>query len=173
MTTLILAILLTGAGLAVLVVAVLLILGPLRRPLRAVLERASLQRCIAHRDRGDARLAAADVPGALREFGAAFCFLVPRAEPPLLAEVARLNAQLLGRLITVADDLPGTRVQLLALAAAERALGEWMDASRQVLKRAPTGAGADRLGRLADHAKGTIRELVRELTERQQRPPTH
>ena len=173
MTTVILAILLGFAGLIMTLVTGLLLLGPLRRPLRAALERASLRRSVSRQERGDARLASEDIAGALREFGSAFCFIVPRADPRLLAGIARLHTGLLSRFVTIGDDLPGARVQLFALAKVERLLDQWMDTQRQVLRRSPAAEDVTELRRHRRLTEQAIRELVSELLDRRRGPLVH
>lgn len=173
MITIILAVVLGLAGLTAVAVASLLILRPLWSPLGAAVERARLQRCVARRDRGDGRLAADDVPGALREFGGAFCFLVPRAEPGLIVEIARLHTGLLSRFISIGDNLPGAHVQLFSLAKVERLLEQWMETQRRALRRTPTARDMSELQQHRRAAEQAIRELVGDLLERQGRPVTH
>jgi hypothetical protein len=170
MTTMLLGFVLGVLGLAVTAVALLLILGPLRRPLFASIERAKVRRCLARRGRGDARLAARDVDGALREFAGAFCFVVPRADPGLTTDIARLHTGLLSRFVSIGDDLPGERVQFLALAKVERLLEQWNDMQRRRARGAPQTAELERHRRLTQQA---IRELVSELRARRQGPLLH
>lgn len=173
MTTVILGILLGVVGLGVVAVTALLLVGPLRRPIVAAVDRARLRRCVARQKRGDAHLAADDVRSALREFTEAFCFIVPRADARLLGDIARLHTGLLSRFVTIGDDLPGDRVQLLALAKVERLLDQWTEAQRRAV-RAPLnptdGAELRRRRRLAQEA---IRELASELMHRRRQPLLH
>ncbi len=172
-TTLVLAIVLALAGVAVVLIAGALILVPLRRPLRGALERFWLKRCIARRDRGDARLAVDDVPAALREFEAAFCFLTPSSAPGLLTDITRLHTGLLGRFVAVGDDLPGVHVQLFTLAKVERLLEQWTVAQRTVLRGRATPDDMVDLHRRRQAAVHAIHELVTELIERRRPPLTH
>lgn len=173
MTTVLLAILLGIAGLLTVVAASFLVLRPLLRPLGAAIERARLNRCLARRDRGDERLAANDVPAALRAFAGAFCFLIPRADPRLLGDIARLHTGLLSRFISIGDDLPGAHVQLFSLAKVERLLEQWLDTQRRVLRRTPTVRETLELQQQRRAAERAIGELVRDLLERHSRPLTH
>ena len=171
MTTVVLGILLGVVGLAVVGVTVLLLAGPLQRPILAAIDRARLRRCVARQKRGDARLAADDVRGALREFTDAFCFIVPRGDARLLGDIGRLNTGLLSRFVTIGDDLPGDRVQLLALAKVERLLDQWTEAQRRAV-RAPRNPADDvELRRRRRLAQEAIRELAGELMQRRRRQP--
>lgn len=173
MTTILLGILLGAAGVTAVVGALLLLVGPLRRPIFAAIDRVQLRRCIARQQRGDARLAANDVSGALREFSAAFCFIVPRADARLLGDITRLHTGLLSRFVTIGDDLPGDRVQLLALAKVERLLDQWTEAQRRAV-RASSGRGADaELRRRRRLVQDAVRELAGELMNRQREPLLH
>ena len=171
--TVVLGLILGMAALVTVTVASILILGPLRRPLFAAVERAQLRRCLSRRDHGDARLAAHDLYGALREFSAAFCFVAPRGDPRLLAEIARLHAGLLSRLMSIGDDLPGERVELLALARAERLLDQWIDIQRRLAKASPSGRDAAAVRRQRHITQRAIRDLVKELLARRRRPLVH
>jgi hypothetical protein len=173
MTTVILGVFLCVAALATIGVAGFLILGPVRRPLVAAVERARVRRCVARRGRGDALLAADDVRGALREFAAAFCFVVPRADTRLAVEIDRLHTGLLSRFISIGDDLPGDRVQLLALAKVERLLDQWAEIQRHVARRAPSATDAVAVRRQRQLIRDAIRELTHELLARRQRPLLH
>ena len=173
MMTVVLGFMLGIAGLVTVTVASILILGPLRRPLFAAVERGRLRRCLSRRDHGDARLAANDLSGALREFSAAFCFVVPRGDPRLLAEIARLHAGLLSRLMSIADDLPGERVELLALAKAERLLDQWIDIQRRLATASPSGKDAAAVRRQRHITQRAIRDLVKELLARRRHPLVH
>jgi len=173
MTTILLGILLGAAGVGVVAVAILLLVGPVRRPLFAAVDRAQLRRCLTRQRRGDARLAANDTAGALREFTAAFCFIVPRAGVQLIADITRLHTGLLSRFVTIGDDLPGNRVQLLALAKVERLLDQWTEAQRRAV-RASGGASDGRdLRRLRRLAQEAIHELSADLMSRQRAPLLH
>ena len=173
MMTVVLGLLLGIAGSVVVAVTSLLMLGPLRRPLLAALERARVGRCVARRDRGDARLAAHDVEGAIREFAAAFCFIVPRADPRLLAEIARLHAGLLSRLVLIGDDFPGERVELLAMAKVERLLDQWVESQRRLVRGQTSSRDAAGLRHQRRATQHAIRELASELAGRRRRPLVH
>ena len=173
MMTVVLGFILGIAGLVTVAVASILILGPLRRPLFAAVERARLRRCLSRRDHGDSRLAAHDLSGALREFAAAFCFVVPRGDPQLLAEIARLHAGLLSRLMSIGDDLPGERVELLALAKAERLLDQWIEIQRRLARASPSERNAAAVRRQRQITRRAIGNLVEELLARRRHPPLH
>lgn len=173
MITVLIGVLLGIAGLVTVAVAGLLMLGPLRRPLFAAIERAKVQRCVSRCNQGDARLAAQDIAGALREFAASFCFVVPRGDPRLLAEIARLHAGLLSRLMSIGDDLPGERIELLALAKAERLLDQWLDMQRRAVRGSPGERDTVRLHHQRRITQQAIRVLVAELLARRKHPFVH
>jgi hypothetical protein len=173
MMTIVLGLILGIAGLVTVTVTSMLILGPLRRPLFAAVERARLRRCLSRCDHGDARLAANDLSGALREFSAAFCFVVPRGDPRLLAEIARLHAGLLSRLMSIVDDFPGKRVELLALAKVERLLDQWIDIQRRMVRESASGRDTATVRRQRDITQRAIRDLVKELLARRHHPLVH
>jgi hypothetical protein len=173
MMTVVLAILLALAGVAVVLAAGALMIYPLRRPLRGAVERLWLRRCLGRRDRGDARLAVDDVAAALREFEAAFCFLTPRGAPDLLADITRLHTGLLGRFVAVGDDLPGAHVQLFTLAKVERLLDRWTASQRAFRRGRITAAERVELQRCRREAEHAIHELVTELIERRRPPLSH
>jgi len=102
----------------------------------------------------------------LRAFAASFCFLVPRADPPLAAEIIRLHTGLLGRLMSVGDDIPGERVGLLALAKLERLLDQWTELQRRAL-RGTDSFDVSELQRHRQRTQHAVRELIGELLARQ------
>jgi hypothetical protein len=173
MTTIVLGILLGAAGLGVIGVTALLLVGPLRRPILAAVDRARLRRCVARQKRGDAHLAADDVNSALRQFAGAFCFIVPRADARLLGDIARLHTGLLSRFVTIGGDLPGDRVQLLALAKVERLLDQWSEAQRRAVRVPLNPTDGVELQRRRRLAQDAIQELAGELMHRRRQPYLH
>jgi hypothetical protein len=128
-------------ALILLPVALLLVCGlvgllarPLVTPAVGALERARFARNLARVARGDAQLKAGNVPGALREFEAAFCLITVRADARLMEQISRHHVGLLSRLLSVADDLPQQRVRLLALAKVDRLLDRRADMQRAYLQ---------------------------------------
>jgi hypothetical protein len=113
---------------------VLLLARPLVTPALAALERARFQRCLARAARGDAHLHERQTEPALREFEAAFCLLIVRADARLAEQIQRHHTGLLSRLLSMADDLPPQRVRLLALAKVDRLLDRRADMQRAYLQ---------------------------------------
>src|ERR1051326_4398829 len=104
-------------------------------PPPAALEPARFQRCLARAAHGDARLHERQIEAALREFEAAFCLIIVRADARLADQLPRHPTGLLSRLLSLADDLPPHRVRLLALAKVERLLTRRSAMQRAHLQR--------------------------------------
>jgi len=164
-------------ALVLLPIAVLLLAGlvsllarPLVAPALAALERARFQRCLARAARGDAHLQARQIEAALREFEAAFCLVIVRADVRLAEQIPRHHTALLSRLLTVADDLPQQRVRLLALAKVDRLLDRRMDMQRAYLqlRNRPLRDGRRlqlerELRRNGRDTRSAVRELIADL----------
>jgi hypothetical protein len=164
-------------ALVLLPIAVVLVAGllsllarPLVAPLMAAVERARFQRCLARAARGDAHLQERQTEPALREFEAAFCLLIVRADARLADQIVRHHTGLLSRLLSVADDLPQQRVRLLALAKVDRLLDRRTEMQRAYLQlRTRPLRDARRLQlerelrRNARDTRGAVRELIADL----------
>jgi hypothetical protein len=164
-------------ALVLLPIAVLLVAGlvsllarPLIAPALAGLERARFQRCLARAARGDAHLQERQVEAALREFEAAFCLVIVRADPRLAEQIPRHHTGLLSRLLSVADDLPQQRVRLLALAKVDRLLDRRVEMQRAYLQLRNRSLRDGRrlqlkreLRRNARDTRSAVRELIADL----------
>lgn len=164
-------------ALVLLPIALLLVAGlvsllarPLVAPLFAASERARFQRCLARAARGDAHLQDRQIEPALREFEAAFCLMIVRADARLADQILRHHTGLLSRLLSVADDLPQHRVRLLALAKVDRLLDRRTEMQRAYLQlRSRPLRDARRLQlerelrRNARDARAAVRELIADL----------
>src|SRR5262249_25623991 len=122
MSTALVALVLLPMALTLVVGLSLLIAQPLLRPLLSAVERMRLRRAVGRVARGDAALRARQVEVALREYEAAFCLIIVRADAKLADDVNRHHVGLLSRLLAVADGSPQPRVRLLALAKVDRLL---------------------------------------------------
>ena len=168
--TVIVTVVLLPIALALLVGLVLLIARPLLGPAIAASERARFRRCLARTARGETLLQSRQIEAALREFEAAFCLIIVRADPRLADQITRHHTGLLSRLLTVADDLPAQRVRLLALAKVDRLLdrrGEMQRAYLQLRSR-PLRDGRRlqverELRRNTRETRAAIRELIADL----------
>jgi len=148
----------------------LLLARPLITPALAALERARFQRCLARAARGDAHLHERQIEPALREFEAAFCLIIVRADARLIDQIPRHHTGLLSRLLSLADDLPPQRVRLLALAKVERLLtrrSEMQRAHLQLRNRPLRDARRLQLERglrrNTRETRAAVRELVADL----------
>src|ERR1051326_8609625 len=149
---------------------VLLLARPLVLPALAALERARFQRCLARAAHGDARLHERQIEAALREFEAAFCLIIVRADARLADPIPRHHTGLLSRLLSPADDLPPHRGRLLALAKVERLLtrrSEMQRAHLQLRNRPLRDARRLQLERglrrNARETRAAVRELIADL----------
>ncbi len=169
-STVVVAVIVVPLALALAVGLSLLIVRPLLTPARAALERARFQRCLARCARADGHLEAHRRELALHELEAAFCVQIVRADPTLAEQIARHHTGLLGRFLSVADDLPHERVRLLALAKVDRLVERrremqhaylqlrsrsWRDGRRQQLER--------ELRRNGRELRVAVRELIADL----------
>ncbi len=170
MSTVIVALVLLPIALALVAGLIVLLAGPLVAPAIAAVERARFQRCLARSARGDAHVQNGQTEAALREFEAAFCLMIVRADGRLAEQIGRHHVGLLSRLLSLADDLPQGRVRLLALAKVDRLLdrrGEMQRAYLQ-LRRRPLRDGRRlqlerELRRNARDTRGAVRELIADL----------
>ena len=170
MSTWLVALVLLPIALVLIAGIVLLLARPLITPALAALERARLQRCLARAARGDAHLHEHEIEAALREFEAAFCLIIVRADPRLAEQIPRHHTGLLSRLLSVADDLPPQRVRLLALAKVDRLLDRRNEMQRAYLqlRSRPLRDGRRRqleaeLRRNTQELRAGVRELIADL----------
>jgi hypothetical protein len=170
MSTWLVALVLLPIALALIAGIVLLLARPLITPALGALERARLQRCLARAARGDAHLHEHEIEAALREFEAAFCLIIVRADTRLAEQIPRHHTGLLSRLLSVADDLPPQRVRLLALAKVDRLLDRRSEMQRAYLQlrnrpiRDARRLQLEReLRRNARDLRAAVRELVADL----------
>jgi hypothetical protein len=170
MSTVLVALVLLPIALALVAGLILLLARPLLSPAVAAVERARFRRCLARAARGDAQLHAREVQAALREFEAAFCIMIVRADARLAEQIGRHHTGLLSRLLSVADDLPAQRVRLLALAKVDRLLGRRAEMQRAYLqlRTRPLRDGRRlqlerELRRNGRSLRAAIRELVADL----------
>jgi hypothetical protein len=170
MSTVFVALVLLPLAIALVAGLLVLLARPLVAPAVAALERARFQRCVARCARGDAHLQTRQVDLALREFEAAFCFMIVRADARLAEQIARHHVGLLSRLLSLADDHPTGRVRLLALAKVDRLLdrrGEMQRAHLQLRSRPLRDTRRlqleRELRRNAREARGAVRELIADL----------
>jgi hypothetical protein len=170
MSTWLVALVLLPIALVLVVGLLSLLARPLVAPVMAAAERARFQRCLARSARGDAHLQERQVEPALREFEAAFCLLIVRADARLADQIVRHHTGLLSRLLSVADDLPQQRVRLLALAKVDRLLDRRTEMQRAYLQLRSRPLRDTRrlqlereLRRNARDARGAVRELIADL----------
>jgi hypothetical protein len=170
MSTAIVALVLVPIALALVTGLLLLLARPLIIPAVAAVERARLRRCVARAARGDVHQQARQGEAALREYEAAFCLMIVRAEARLAEQIVRHHAGLLSRLLSVADALPRERVRLLALAKVDRLLERRTEMQRAYLQlRSRPLRDARRLQverelrRNARETRGAVRELIADL----------
>jgi hypothetical protein len=147
-----------------------LLARPLITPAVAALERARFRRCLARAARGDAHLQEHQTEAALREFEAAFCLMIVRADARLAEQIPRHHTGVLSRLLSLTDDLPHQRVRLLALAKVDRLLDRRMEMQRAYLQlrnrplRDARRLQLEReLRRNARDTRSAVRELVADL----------
>jgi len=170
MSTWLVALVLLPIALVLVAGLVSLLARPLVTPAMGAMERARLQRCLARAARGDAHLQDHQVEPALREFEAAFCLMIVRADARLADQIVRHHTGLLSRLLSVADDLPQQRVRLLALAKVDRLLDRRTEMQRAYLQLRTRPLRDSRrlqlereLRRNTRDARAAVRELIADL----------
>jgi hypothetical protein len=166
MSTALAALVLLPLATAIAAGLVLLLAGPLIRPLLAALERARLTRGLACAARVDAHLRRGEPRAALRELERAFCLFTVRVDAGVADQLAAHHTGLLSRCLTIADAVPSERVRLLALAKVDRLLDRRREMQRALLQlrgRAWRDARRLQLERELRRNAGVLRLAVREL----------
>jgi len=167
MSTVLVALVVIPAAMAM-VAGLLLALGrPLIGPVTSFFERQRLHLAERQAATCDAHLAAGRIDQALRTLEQAFCLMRVRRDPALLDAIAAHHLGLLSRVLTIADASETGRVRPIALAKVERLLERRRDMQRALLQLDARAASAQRLRQLEGELqrnRSQTRAAVRELT---------